>query len=66
VVQTCIVHPIRYRLAFMSWKDRKAILPAIKAIYRAETTDIALLRLEELEIAWSKRYPVIGQMWRRA
>jgi hypothetical protein len=30
VVQTCIVHLIRNSLAFVSWKDRKAILPAIK------------------------------------
>src|SRR5258705_8104982 len=33
VVQTCIVHLIRNSLAFVSWKDRKAILPAIKAIW---------------------------------
>jgi len=32
VVQTCIVHLIRNSLAFVSWKDRKAILPSIKAI----------------------------------
>ena len=31
-VQICIVHLIRNSLAFVSWKDRKAILPAIKAI----------------------------------
>jgi hypothetical protein len=36
VVQTCIVHLIRNSLAFVAWKERKAILPAIKAIYRAE------------------------------
>jgi transposase-like protein len=35
VVQTCIVHLIRNSLVFVSWKDRKAILPAIKATYRA-------------------------------
>src|SRR6201989_241925 len=46
VVQTCIIHLIRNSLAFVSWKDRKAILPAIKAIYRAENADIALVRLE--------------------
>ncbi len=49
VVQTCIVHLIRNRLAFVSWKDRKAILPAIKAIYRAENADMALVRVEEFE-----------------
>jgi hypothetical protein len=49
-----------------SWKDRKAILPAIKAIYRAENADMALVRLEEFEAEWGKRYPAIGQIWRRA
>src|ERR1700739_1563579 len=64
VVQTCIVHLIRNSLAFVSWKDRKAILPAIKAIYRAENADMALVRLEEFEAEWG--YPAIGQAWRRA
>ena len=66
IVQTCIVHLIRNSLTFVSWKDRKAILPAIKAIYQAETADIALVRLEEFEAEWGKRYPAIGQAWRRA
>jgi putative transposase len=66
VVQTCIVHLIRNSLAFVSWKDRKAILPAIKAIYRAENADMALLRLDEFEDEWGNRYPAIGQAWRRA
>jgi hypothetical protein len=49
VVQTSIVHLIRNSLAFVCWKARKAILPAIKAIYRAENADMTLLRLEEFE-----------------
>jgi putative transposase len=57
VVQTCIVHLIRNSLAFVSWKDRRAILPAIKAIYRAENADMAMVRLEEFEAEWGKRYP---------
>src|SRR5438552_13851089 len=64
-VQTCIVHLIRNSLAFVSWKDRKALLPALKAIYRAENADVALVRLEEFEAEWGKRYPAIGQAWRR-
>ena len=59
-------HLIRNSLAFVSWKDRKAILPAIKAIYRAETADMALVRLEEFETEWGKRYRAIGAAWRRA
>ena len=65
-MQTCIVHLIRNSLAFVTWKDRKAILPAIKAIYRAENADMAMLRLEELEAEWGKRYPAIGAAWRSA
>jgi putative transposase len=49
VVQTCIVHLIRNSLAFVSWKDRKAIMPAIKAIYRAENAHMPTVRLEEFE-----------------
>jgi putative transposase len=66
IVQTCIVHLIRNSLAFVSWKDRKAILPSIKAIYRAETAEMAMVRLEAFEVEWGRRYPAIGQIWRRA
>jgi len=65
-VQTCIVHLIRNSLAFVSWKDRKALIPSLKAIYRAENADMALVRLEEFEAEWGKRYPAIGAAWRRA
>jgi len=36
VVQACIVHLIRHSLEFVSWKDRKPIVPALRAIYRAK------------------------------
>ncbi|BBZ97138.1 hypothetical protein BRDID11004_19480 [Bradyrhizobium diazoefficiens] len=51
---------VRNSLAFVSWKDRKAILPAI-TIYRAENADMALARFEEFEAEWGKRYPAIGR-----
>ena len=35
-VQTCIVHLVRHSLEFVSWKDRKTVMPALKAIYRAQ------------------------------
>lgn len=65
-VQTCIVHLIRNSMAFVSWKDRKIIMPDLKAIYRAENADAALDRLAEFESKWDGRYPAIGQSWRRA
>jgi putative transposase len=66
IVQTCIVHLIRNSLAFVSWKDRKAVLPGLRAIYRADTAEAALVELEAFEAEWGRRYPAIGQSWRRA
>jgi len=66
LVQTCIVHLIRNSLAFVSWKDRKPILPDLKAIYRAENAEAARDRLGDFEARWGARYPAIGPAWRRA
>ncbi len=66
IVQTCIVHLIRASLAFVSWKDRKAIMPDMKQIYRAATAEAALERLDEFETKWARRYPTIAATWRRA
>jgi putative transposase len=65
MVQTCIVHLIRNSLAFVSWTDRKKLMPALKKIYRAESADAAAKRLDEFEAEWGKRYPTIAQIWRR-
>jgi putative transposase len=66
MVQTCIVHLIRNSLAFVSWADRKAIVPDLKAIYAAANAEAALQRLDALEAKWGKRYPTIAPTWRRA
>jgi len=65
-VQTCIVHLIRNSLAFVSWKDRKRVMPDIRAIYRAETAEAAAARLDAFEAEWGERYPAIAPGWRRA
>ena len=36
VVQTCIVHLLRYSMHFASWKERRVIGAALKPIYQAE------------------------------
>ena len=61
-----IIHLIRNSLAFVSWKDRKLVMPDLKAIYRAETAEAAAAKLDAFEAEWGKRYPAIGQAWRRA
>ena len=66
VIQTCIVHLIRHSLEFVSWKDRKHVVPALKAIYRAKNAEAGLKALAEFETSfWGQRYPAIAQSWQR-
>src|SRR5712672_1362505 len=66
IVQTCIEACVRSSLSFVSWQDRKRLVPALRAIYRAETAEVAELRLADFEAEWGKKYPAIGLAWRRA
>jgi putative transposase len=46
--------------------SRKAVAAEIKAIYRADTAELALERLEEFDqSAWGRKYPAIAASWRR-
>ncbi|MGH3157642.1 MAG: IS256 family transposase [Streptosporangiaceae bacterium] len=66
VVQTCIVHLLRYSLQFASWKERKALAGALKPIYQALNADAALAALAAFEDGpWGQKYPPIAQGWRR-
>ncbi len=66
VVQTCIVHLIRHSLTFVSWKDRKPVMPALRAIYRAKDAEAGLKALDAFEAdPWGQKYPAIAQSWRR-
>jgi len=42
-IQTCIVHPIRNPLSFVSYKDRRAIVMVLKEVYKAADADAAAL-----------------------
>ena len=66
VVQTCIVHLIRFSMHFASWKERRLIGAALKSIYQAESASAAQARLEEFDRGpWGRKYPAIAQSWRR-
>ena len=64
-IQTCIVHLVRHSLRFVPWKDRKEVAADLKAVYRAETVEVAQENLREFEAKWDGKYPTIGQSWRR-
>ena len=66
IVQTCIVHLIRHSLEFVSWADRKLVVPQLRAIYRAKDADAGLAALEAFaEGPWGRKYPAIAPAWRR-
>jgi putative transposase len=65
-VQTCIVHLIRHSLAFVSYKDRKAVAAALKQIYRAKDDESGKRELQGFaDGAWGRKYPAIAQSWQR-
>ena len=67
MVQTYIVHLLRYSMDFVSFKDRKAVATALKDIYRATDDLAAATALDAFEAGpWGKKYPAIVQSWRRA
>jgi putative transposase len=60
------VHLIRHSLAFVSWKDRKPVMPALRAIYRAADAEAGLQALQAFEAGpWGQKYPAIALSWRR-
>ena len=66
-VQTCIVHLLRQSLAFVAYKDRKAMAAALKEVYQAADAGAAEAALAAFEEgSWGRRYPAIGPSWRRA
>jgi transposase-like protein len=64
-VQLCIVHMMRNSLAFVSWKDRKAIAAGLKAVYQSITVAEAEQELEAFARQWDRQYPSISASWRR-
>jgi putative transposase len=63
-VQLCLVHLMRYSLAYVSFKDRKAVALDLKAVYRAASAEDAERELEAFASSWDARYPSISKSWR--
>jgi putative transposase len=63
-VQICLVHLVRFSLAYVSFKDRKMVAADLKAIYRATTSEEAAQHLEAFAARWDARYASIAKSWR--
>ncbi len=56
-IQRCIVHQIRYSTKFISYKDLRPFIADLKLVYKADTEDLALTALDDLEEKWGKKIP---------
>jgi transposase-like protein len=66
VIHQCVVHLVRQSLTHVSWTDRKAVTPLLRAIYQAPSEAAAAQALARFEAGpWGQRYPLIGPLWRR-
>ena len=63
-IQNCIVHQIRNYTRYVSYKDLKALVADLKAVYAAVDEASALDALEVFAQHWDKKYPKISCSWR--
>jgi putative transposase len=63
-VQKCIVHQIRNSIRYVSYKDVKKIVAALKPIYTAPSEAAGEEELNQFEVVWGSKYPLIIRSWR--
>ena len=60
------MHLIRNSTRLASWKDRKPLVSALKAIYQAANADEAAEALERFrQEEWGRKFPTVADMWAR-
>lgn len=66
VVHQCVVHLVRQSLAGVSWKERKAVAGALRAIYQAPSEAAAQEALATFAASpLGQRHPEIAALWQR-
>lgn len=63
-IQNCIVHQLRNSSKYVSYKDLKALMADLKAVYAAVDEPSALTALDTFSERWDQKYPKISQSWR--
>ena len=62
--QTCIVHMVRHSLNYVPYNEKKAVATDLKKIYESSTVKSAIIALDDFELTWVDKYPVIVKSWR--
>ena len=64
-IQNCIVHQLRNSSKYVSYKDLKALMADLNAVYAAVDEPSALTALDTFSERWDQKYPKISQSWRK-
>jgi len=62
-VQLCVIHQIRNSTKFVASKDIREVMADLKEVYQAATIEQAEIALFQLDLKWSKKYPLIIKSW---
>lgn len=62
-IQNCIIHQLRNSSKYVSYKDLKALMADLKAVYSAVDETSALDALDFFAQRWDKKYPKISRSW---
>ena len=60
-IQNCIIHQLRNSSKYVSYKDLKALMADLKAVYAAVDEAAAQDALDVFSERWDKKYPKISQ-----
>lgn len=63
-IQNCIIHQLRNSSKYVSYKDLKALMADLKAVYATVDEAAALNALDIFAERWDKKYPKIAKSWR--
>ena len=62
-IQNCMIHQLRNSSKYVSYKDLKALMSDLKAVYAAVDEQAALDALETFAQNWDNKYPKISKSW---
>ena len=63
-IQNCIIHQLRNSSKYVSYRDIKALMADLKAVYAAVDEAAALDALDAFSERWDKKYPKSASSWR--
>jgi putative transposase len=62
-IQLCVIHQIRNSLKYVSYKDQKALMVDLKAVYQALTLEEAEMAFAAFKEKWGKKHSIVIRSW---